>query len=55
MEKKKGSKIDEIFQNLNRADKDHASRIRSYMEGHGIKWPEETDDSAQGNAIQPGC
>ncbi len=33
------SKIDEIFQGLNRDDKDHAQRIRSYRGKHGIEPP----------------
>jgi len=39
MEKETGSPIDQVFQRLNRADKDHATRIRSYMEKHGIESP----------------
>jgi len=37
MEKDSVSKIEGIFKDLNRDDKDHALRIRSYMENHGIK------------------
>ena len=37
MEKSSTSKLDSIFQRLNRDDKDHAIRIRSYMQDHGIK------------------
>ncbi len=36
MEKKSGSKLDEIFQKLSGDDKDHAIRIRSYMKSHDI-------------------
>lgn len=36
MEKQTESTIDQVFQRLNREDKDHATRIRSYMEKHGI-------------------
>lgn len=36
MEKESEIKVEEIFQELNREDKDHAKRIRSYMESHGI-------------------
>jgi hypothetical protein len=39
MKKVAESGIDEVFQRLNRADKDHASRICSYMEKHGIESP----------------
>ena len=39
MEKETESTIDQVFQRLNRADKDHATRIRSYMEKHGIESP----------------
>ncbi|MBW2700559.1 MAG: rubrerythrin family protein [Deltaproteobacteria bacterium] len=37
MEKEAGSKIDEIFRQLNKDDKDHEQRIRSYMESNGIR------------------
>jgi ferritin len=37
VDRKANSKIDDIFQQLNKDDKDHAMRIRSYMENHGIK------------------
>lgn len=36
MDKKANSKIDEIFQQLNKHDKDHANRISSYMKRNGI-------------------
>jgi hypothetical protein len=36
MENAPVSKIEEMFQKLNKDDKDHAARIRSYMEKHGI-------------------
>ena len=36
MEKEANSTIDEIFQLLNREDKDHAERIRSYMKDNDI-------------------
>ena len=37
MEKSSTSKLDSIFQRLNRDDKDHAMRIRSYMKDHAIE------------------
>jgi len=37
MEKESGAKVEEIFRELNRDDKDHARRIRSYMTSHGIE------------------
>lgn len=37
METKASEKIDSIFQSLNHDDKDHASRIRKYMDLHGIE------------------
>jgi len=37
MSKEADSKLDEIFQQLNREDRDHAIRIRSYMEDHEIE------------------
>lgn len=37
MEKESPSKVEKIFQELNRDDKDHALRLRSYMKKHGIK------------------
>jgi hypothetical protein len=37
IDKKEKSKIGKIFEQLNQGDKDHAKRIRSYMEAHGIK------------------
>ncbi len=36
MDRETNSTIDEIFKKLNNDDKDHAKRIRSYMEKHGI-------------------
>lgn len=36
MEKESGSEFEKIFQKLNSYDKDHAMRIREYMESHGI-------------------
>ena len=36
MDKETNSKIDELFQFLNRGDKDHAKRIRSYMKNNNI-------------------
>ena len=36
MDKETNSKIDELFQFLNRQDKDHAKRIRSYMKDNDI-------------------
>lgn len=36
MEKGSSSRVEEIFKDLNRNDKDHALRIRSYMEEHNI-------------------
>lgn len=36
MEREPGSKIDEIFQQLNRDDVEHGKRIRDYMKEHGI-------------------
>lgn len=36
MEKESSTKIEEIFRELNRTDKDHALRIRSYMKEHNI-------------------
>lgn len=36
MDGKANSKIDDIFKELNKDDKDHAKRIRCYMEKHGI-------------------
>ena len=36
MDKETNSKIDELFQFLNKGDKDHAKRIRSYMENNNI-------------------
>ena len=53
MKKEAESGIDEMFQRLNRADKDHASRIRSYMEKHGIESQEGIDDTPHNNAMQP--
>jgi len=35
MSGKAEERIDEVFKELNRADKDHAERIRSYMAAHG--------------------
>jgi hypothetical protein len=37
MSKEAESKIDEIFQQLNMDDRNHAKRIRSYMEDHGME------------------
>jgi len=37
MEKESPSKIGKIFQELNREDKDHVLRLRSYMEKKGIR------------------
>jgi hypothetical protein len=37
IDKKGKSKIEEIFEHLNRDDKDHAKRIHSYMDAHGIE------------------
>ena len=36
MDGESNSTIEDIFQELNRDDKEHALRIRSYMEAHGI-------------------
>lgn len=36
MEKESGETTESVFQRLNKDDKDHARRIRSYMEQHGI-------------------
>lgn len=36
MDRETNSTIDEIFKKLKNDDKDHAMRIRSYMEKHGI-------------------
>ena len=36
MEKETNSKIEELFQFMNREDKDHAERIRSYMNNNDI-------------------
>jgi hypothetical protein len=36
MKKEADSPTDRIFQELNKDDADHAMRIRSYMEEHGI-------------------
>ncbi len=36
MDKETNSKIDELFQFMNREDKDHAERIRSYMKDNDI-------------------
>ncbi len=36
MEKESGETTENIFQKLNKDDKDHARRIRLYMEQHGI-------------------
>ena len=42
MNKKEANlKIDDIFKRLNKDDKDHALRISSYMEKHGIPWKTE--------------
>jgi len=38
MNKETNLKIDDIFKRLNKDDKDHALRISSYMEKHGIPW-----------------
>lgn len=45
MERKAKSNIDDIFQRLNKEDKDHAIRIRSYMEDQGIKIRKKDDIS----------
>jgi len=37
MEKKADTQVIKIFQKLNKDDKDHAIRLRSYMEKHGIR------------------
>jgi ferritin len=37
MEQETSSDIGEILKQLNKDDKDHADRIRSYMESHGIR------------------
>ena len=37
MDQEVGPKINEIFKRLNKDDKDHAMRIRSYMESHEIQ------------------
>lgn len=37
IEKKEKSRIEQIFEELNRDDKDHAKRIRSYMDDNGIE------------------
>ena len=36
MEKESESEIDKIFQRLNRDDKDHAEKLREYMNSHDI-------------------
>ena len=36
MDEESNSTIDNIFKKLNKDDKNHAMRIRSYMEKHGI-------------------
>ena len=36
MDKETSSEIDELFQFMNREDKNHAERIRSYMKDNGI-------------------
>ena len=36
IERKEKSRIEKIFEQLNRDDKDHVKRIRSYMEAYGI-------------------
>ena len=36
MEKESESELDRIFQRLNRDDKDHAERLREYMNSHDI-------------------
>mgnify|MGYP001545519690 CR=1 FL=1 len=41
MENGAESAIDRIFQELNKADKDHAARIRAYMEEHQIPFDEQ--------------
>lgn len=41
MEEGAETAIDKIFQELNKADKDHAARIREYMEEHQIPFNEE--------------
>jgi ferritin len=42
MDKETNSKIDELFQFLNREDKDHAKRIRSYMKDNDISVESES-------------
>ena len=37
IDKKDKSKVEEIFEQLNREDKDHAKKILSYMDAHGIE------------------
>ena len=43
MNKEVNLKIDDIFKRLNKDDKDHALRISSYMEKHGIPWKTENE------------
>ena len=42
MDKETNSTIDELFQFLNRQDKDHAKRIRSYMKNNEISLESES-------------
>lgn len=40
MEKQPTSRLDRLFQQLNRGDKDHEIRIRSYMDDHAVQTSE---------------
>ncbi|HEC15470.1 MAG TPA: hypothetical protein ENI99_02700 [Sedimenticola sp.] len=48
MDKEEGSSLHKIFQRLNRDDKNHASRIRAYMDRHGIPVREDGLSSGPG-------
>ncbi|MEN8141716.1 MAG: rubrerythrin family protein [Thermodesulfobacteriota bacterium] len=41
MDREAGSKIDDIFQQLNKNDKDHADRIKFYMQANNISLQSE--------------
>lgn len=41
MDKESNSEIDEVFKKLNKDDRDHAVRLRSYAESHGIQLQSE--------------
>ncbi|MBT8762374.1 hypothetical protein KFV02_00305 [Desulfohalobiaceae bacterium Ax17] len=45
MEKKTDVQLIKIFQKLNKDDKNHATRLRSYMEKHGIRIRKPNDDA----------